>query len=64
MGERKITKQVIEQFQTYLRSEEKSLATMEKYIRDVRAFCKFAAGREVSKELMSNFIKGKRHTSI
>lgn len=55
MGERKITKQVIEQFQIYLRSEEKSLATMEKYIRDVRAFCEFAAGREVSKELMSNW---------
>ena len=37
---KKITKQIIEKFKTYLINEEKSSATIEKYIRDVEAGAK------------------------
>ena len=35
---RSITKETVEKFKNYLLAEEKALATLEKYIRDVRAF--------------------------
>lgn len=38
-------------FCSYLLSEEKSAATIEKYMRDVRSFCIYTAGRPVTKEL-------------
>lgn len=52
MGERKIYKETIEAFQAHLDREEKSGATQEKYIRDVRAFHGFAEGKPVTKELV------------
>ena len=42
----------IEQFHAYLQEEEKSRATMEKYLRDVEAFSAFIDGREVTRELV------------
>lgn len=39
-------------FQDQLISEEKSPATVEKYLRDVRAFCAFAGERPLNKELV------------
>lgn len=38
-------------FASWLREQEKSPATVKKYLRDVRAFCHFAKGQEVDKEL-------------
>lgn len=38
MKQQKITEKRIEDFQEYLRKEEKSKATVEKYVRDVWAF--------------------------
>ncbi len=58
MKEYYLTQQHICQFGEYLRSEEKSSATMEKYLRDVRAFAAFAAGEEITKELVISY---KRH---
>lgn len=42
----------IREFAKFLCREEKSGATQEKYLRDVRAFCVYAAGGEITKELM------------
>jgi len=39
-------------FRGYLLQEEKSAATLEKYLRDVRAFLAFAGDREISKEVV------------
>ncbi len=58
MKEYYLTQQLICQFEEYLRSEEKSGATMEKYLRDVRAFSVFVDGREITKDLMVSY---KRH---
>jgi site-specific recombinase XerD len=40
---------MIEQFKSYLVEEEKSTATVEKYERDVRAFCGWLGERELNK---------------
>ena len=39
----------LEQFRGHLESEEKSRATIEKYMRDARAFLSYAEGREITK---------------
>lgn len=39
-------------FRNYLQNEEKSTATVEKYLRDVRAFFDFLAGRTLTKEVV------------
>lgn len=40
----------IQRFEQYLLTEEKSAATIEKYLRDIRGFCSHLAGRRISKE--------------
>ena len=45
------------EFANYLRCEEKSAATQEKYLRDVHTFCKYTSGSEVSKELVVDWKK-------
>jgi len=40
----------IERFENYLREEEKSQNTMDKYIRDVKAFVEYCDGKEIIKE--------------
>ena len=52
MSEQKITENCISAFREYLVLEEKSRATVEKYLRDVRAFSAFAGGQTVTKELV------------
>lgn len=42
----------IKEFASYLRREEKSAATQEKYLRDVQSFCVYADGSEITKELV------------
>lgn len=37
-------------FEQYLRQEEKSRATIEKYLRDVRSFCRYLEGSQLNKE--------------
>lgn len=48
--ERILTQKNIEQFYTWLKTEEKSRNTIEKYIRDVTAFLSSLVGAEVTKE--------------
>ena len=52
---RTMNKERLEQFHAYLTSEEKSVATLEKYLRDVRAFAAFADGREITKDLVKTW---------
>ena len=40
----------IQRFEQYLLTEEKSAATIEKYLRDIRGFCSHLAGRRINKE--------------
>ena len=42
----------IKEFADYLRREEKSMATQEKYLRDVQSFYVYANGSEITKELV------------
>ena len=49
---RVITEKLINQFREYLEYEEKSAATIEKYIRDIKKLMDFAGGREITKDLM------------
>lgn len=52
MQERKITEKLIQTFHQYLIGEEKSTATVEKYLRDVRAFAVYVGEKSVTKEVM------------
>lgn len=47
-----ITTEGIKVFEKELKNKEKAPATVEKYLRDLRAFCAFAGEREVDKELV------------
>lgn len=55
MTDRTITTKHLISFQEYLLQEEKSAATVEKYLRDARAFCVFAGERNVTKELVISY---------
>lgn len=49
------TAPALEAYRLSLISEEKSGATIEKYLRDARAFCDFAGGASVTKELVIRY---------
>ena len=51
MSEHKLTPLQIQAFARHLLLEEKSAATMEKYLRDIRAFACWLGDREICKEL-------------
>lgn len=51
----KISKESLRGFEEALVRGEKSSATVEKYIRDVRAFGRYAGGREICKELVLDY---------
>lgn len=55
MKRRFITTETLEQFKQYLIEEEKSAATVEKYLRDTAAFVVFLTTREVTKELAISY---------
>ena len=50
MKGRILTEKMIEDFSCYLKSEEKSENTIEKYLRDVRAFAEYLSGAKITKE--------------
>lgn len=54
---RTMTNGLIRDFENYLVVEEKSSATIEKYLRDIRAFYNFVDGRTVKKELLIEYKK-------
>ncbi len=55
MEERKLSPQHLVFFCEYLIQEEKSKATIEKYLRDANAFVQYAAGRVITKELVVEY---------
>ena len=50
-----LTSNQIAAFAAYLKSEEKSENTIEKYIRDVRAFSAYAGNSEITKEAVLSY---------
>lgn len=65
-----ITEEKILQYQEYLYEEEKIVATIKKYICDLKKLLNYVAGREITKKLMIQYKemlkeeKGYRLTSI
>ena len=55
MKKRNITEKMIETFSQYLVTEEKSTATVEKYIQDVKAFMLYANHIEIKKEVALSY---------
>lgn len=53
--ERIIKNSMIVDFKSHLRSDEKSDNTIEKYIRDVKAFCVFTGAGEINKSVVMGF---------
>jgi site-specific recombinase XerD len=51
----KITNENISKFRAYLAGEEKSIATIKKYSRDITQFMNWLNGRELSKELITQY---------
>lgn len=52
MEQRKNTNQMITEFESELRNDEKSELTVEKYLRDVRRFIAFSSGKLIDKSLV------------
>ncbi|MCI9079043.1 MAG: tyrosine-type recombinase/integrase [Lachnospiraceae bacterium] len=52
-----ITEQILDEYKKYLIKEEKSNATISKYIRDIKKLMDYAAGKEITKELMAMYKK-------
>lgn len=46
----KITEELLSKFQRYLKEEEKSAATIQKYMRETRNFARFLSGEDIQKE--------------
>lgn len=55
MKERILTEKTIADFSAYLKSEEKSRNTIEKYLRDVRSFAAYQNGAEVTKDTVITY---------
>ena len=55
MSNDRLTPQQIQAYARYLQQEEKSAATMEKYLRDVRAFACWLGGRRITKKLCAEW---------
>lgn len=55
MERRVLSEKIIEMFHQHLLNEEKSANTVEKYIRDAKAFMCFSDGAEITKELVIGY---------
>lgn len=55
MEQRRITEETVRDFEAFLRWEEKSPVTIEKYVNDVRKFMAFCTGQAVSKDLILDY---------
>ena len=57
MKGRFLSQEIISDFKEHLILEERSAATVEKYIRDVTAFSAFANGADITKEVVIAYKK-------
>ena len=55
MKNRKMKAEMIEAYEIYLRNDEKSRATREKYVRDVKHFAEFAGDRKIDKDVLLDY---------
>jgi hypothetical protein len=55
MNERKITSALLDTYKDYLIRDEKSEATVSKYLHDVRVFAEFAQDRPIDKNLVLEY---------
>lgn len=55
MQNRKIEIQILKAYEDYLKNDEKSKATCEKYMRDIKHFVEFAGGRDIDKALLLDY---------
>lgn len=55
MKNRKVEAEMLEAYEIYLRDDEKSKATREKYVRDVKHFGEFAKDREIDKAVLLDY---------
>ena len=53
--ERILNVKKVQEFESYLRNEERSEATVEKYVRDVRFFEAFVGNAEISKQIVLEY---------
>lgn len=53
--ERKITEELLKGFKGFMIEDEKSKATIEKYLRDLMVFAQYAEGRSVDRSLVLNY---------
>ena len=52
---RKLTSKLISEFKGYIIEEEKSKATLEKYVRDIETFCSWLGDKELNKLCVLNY---------
>ena len=57
MKKQYLTKDIISDFEEHLKFEERSRATVEKYIRDIKTFAVYLNGEEVKKETVIAYKK-------
>ena len=57
MNDRILNPEIIAQYKEYLVLEERSSATIEKYVRDVKDFALFVNDREITKETVIAYKK-------
>ena len=55
MAERCLTAKTLAQFKSHLIAEERSAATVEKYLRDTAAFAAYAGGAALTKETVIGY---------
>ena len=55
MEKYRVTAEYVAEFRQYLYTEERSAGTVEKYLRDIRAFARWLDGQTVNKELVSRW---------
>ena len=55
MEKRRITEDTVQCFRQYLVLEEKSTATVEKYLRDIRSFYRYVGSKIVTKEIVMSY---------
>ena len=55
MRDYRIGREQIDRYAAHLRREERSPGTIEKYLRDIRAFAGWLDGRPVSRELVAEW---------
>lgn len=55
MKNRKLETEMLEAYENYLRDDEKSKATREKYVRDVKHFAEFAGDRDIDKTVLLDY---------